>query len=91
MDLDQIMNEIYVPNATRDRRLANAIGSYSDARNQYGGNSQEAENLYGVLVKIFPEMEKYRKVIDSLDAGFARGEFELLPGDLESLGLKNEW
>jgi len=90
MDLDKIMTEIYAPNTTRDMRLTTAVCSYSDIRNEYGNSSAEAEKMYAVLAEIFPEMKKYREVIDSLDAGFARGEFELLPGDLESLGLKNE-
>ena len=90
MDLDKIMTEIYAPNTTQDRRLTTAVCSYTDIRNEYGNSSVEAEKMYVVMEGIFPEMKKYREVMDSLDAAFAKGEFQLQPGDLESVGLKNE-
>ena len=85
MDLDQIMTKIYVPHTNRRTRLSTALAQYTDCRNQYGNNSPEAQSLYAVLVGIFPEMERYSQVIDSIEVGIAKGKFKLLPGDQESL------
>ena len=88
MDLDQMMSKIYVPNTTRDRRLTSALAEYTDIRIQYGRDSAEEEKAYTVLVNIFPEMELLRGRIRYIEAAIGRGEFQLLPGDLEAVGLK---
>ena len=41
-------------------------------------------SISAILVEIFPKMRQYRETVRSLEAGFARGEFQLLPGDLEA-------
>ena len=79
-----MMSKIYVADPTRELREARALAEYTDIREQYGENSAEETKVYAILVEIFPKMRQYRETVRSLEAGFARGEFQLLPGDLEA-------
>ena len=82
LDIDEMMTRIY-ENSDKSKRETSALAEYVDVRNQYGDNSQEEKQLYGILINIFPEIQQYRELIRSLDADFAAGEFQLLPGDEE--------
>lgn len=84
MDLDEVMGRIYT-NCDKNRRETHALAEYTDVRNQYGDSSKEEKQLYDVLVSIFPKMEQYREVIRSLEAGFAAGDYQLLPEDTETV------
>ncbi len=96
IDLDEMMSKVYIPNSTRERRVARALAEYTDIKQQYGDSSVEEEKVYAVMVELFPEMKQLREGIRYLAAASARGELQSLLGDevieaaLQKSGLSEE-